>query len=152
METTVPIISLGAAAFWIALAAVLIVGKIHNTRREQLKQETLLRMVERTGQLDEQQVKLLFPPPPPLPPHWFARPERPDGRRVLKVFGTLALSLSVGLGIFFSILQEMGTPAQREDAVLGFAWAALVASIGVGLFIAGRFVRPPSGSPERGES
>ena len=152
VETTVPIISLGAAAFWIALAAVLIVGKIHNTRREQMRQETLLRMVERTGQLDEQQIKLLFPPPPPLPPHWFARPERPDGHRALKVFGTIALSVSVGLGIFFSILQEMGTPAQQEDAVVGFACAALIACLGVGLFLAARYVNPPRGSPERGES
>jgi hypothetical protein len=151
VETTIPVISLGAAAFWIALAAWLIAGQIQRTRREQQRNEALLRMIERTGQLDEQQVKLMFPPPPPLPPHWFARPEPPDGRRMLKVFGTIAISLSVGLAIFFAILREMGTPSQQEYAVVGFAWAALVACVGAGLFIAGRHVRPPPGSAERGE-
>jgi hypothetical protein len=152
VETTIPVISLGAAAFWIALAAWLIAGQIQRTRREQQRNEALLRMIERTGQLDEQQVKLMFPSPPPLPPHWFARPEPPDGRRALKIFGTIAISLSVGLAIFFAILQEMGTLAQQEQAVAGFAWAALVACVGVGLLIASRYVRPPPGSPERGES
>jgi hypothetical protein len=58
-------ISLGAAAFWIALAAVLISGSYFHFRRERLRQETLLKLVERTGQLDEQQVKALFRRRPP---------------------------------------------------------------------------------------
>jgi hypothetical protein len=151
VDTTIPVISLGAAAFWIALAAWLIAGQIQRTRREHQRHETLLRMIERTGKLDEEQIKLICPPPAPLPPHWFARPEPPDGRRALKIFGTIALSLAVGLAVFFAIWQEWGTEAQRADAVVGFAWAALIACLGVGLLIASRFVRPPLGSRERGE-
>jgi hypothetical protein len=137
------VISIGAAAFWIALAAVLISGGYFNFRRERLRQETLLRLVERTGQLDEQQVKALYPPPPPLPAHVWGPPEYPDGRRSLKVFGTVALSIAAGLGIFFLILFNMGTPGMQQNAVWGFGWSALIACFGIGLFVAARFVRPP---------
>jgi hypothetical protein len=138
-------IGLGAAAFWIALAAVLIAGNWFRTRREELKQQTLLRLVERTGQLDEQQVKLLFPPQPsaPLPPHWFAPPNPDAGRQMARIFGTLCLAVAVGLTIFFAIRVEFGTFAQQEDAVSGFGAAALVACVGVGLFITTRFMAKP---------
>ena len=62
---SIPVISLGAAAFWFSLAAVLIAGGYWKKRSEARKHETLLRLVERTGQLHEQQIKLLLPPPPP---------------------------------------------------------------------------------------
>ncbi len=137
------VISIGAAAFWIAVAAVLISGGYFQFRRERLRQETLLRLVERTGQLDEQQIKAVFPPPPPMPAHVWGPPEYPDGRRILKVFGTVALSIAIGLGIFFSILFNMGNLGQQEDAIWGFGWSALLACFGVGLFVAARFVRPP---------
>jgi len=134
----------GAAAFWIALAAVLIGGSYFKTRREAIKQETLLRLIERTGQLDEQQVKALFPPPPPLPPHWFRPPNpTPDGRVPLKVLGTIALAVAVGLVFFFTIFASFGTRWQQDEAVTGFAAATLIACIGIGLFVAARFVRPP---------
>lgn len=133
---------LGAAAFWIALAAVLIAGSYFRTRREALKQQALLQLVDKTGQLDEQQVKMMFPAPPPLPPHWFHRPE-PMGYVALRVFGTILLAAAAGLAIFFWVLLDFGTAPQREAAVLGFAWASLVACIGVGVFAASRFVPPP---------
>jgi len=142
----VPVISLGAAAFWIALAAVLIAGGWFRTRREALKQQTLLRLVERTGQLDEQQVKLLFPSPPPqgpLPPHWFQPPDRDAGRQMARIFGTLCLSVAVGLTILFTILRNFGTPPQQVNAIPGFGAAALVACVGVGLFVATRYMAKP---------
>jgi hypothetical protein len=144
-------ISLGAAAFWLALAAVMIASGWFKLRREAQKQQTLLHLIEKTGQLDEQHVKTLFPPPPPLPPHWFKPPERPSGRAVLRVFGTIVLSIATGLAILFNILHRLGTPVQQEDAVVGFAVASLVACFGVGLFVASRFVRPlPSERGDRG--
>ena len=140
------VIGLGAAAFWIALAAVLIAGGLFKTRREAQKQQTLLRLVERTGQLDEQQVKLLFPPPPPpgpLPPHWFAPPDKDAGRQVARIFGTLCLAVAVGLTILFAILRTFGTAPQQVNAIPGFGAAALVACVGVGLFIAARYMAKP---------
>lgn len=146
---SVPVISLGAAAFWIALAAVMIMGGYFNWKREKTRQETLLRLVERTGQLDEQQVKALFPPAPPAQPHVWTPPEPPDTRRGLKALGTVAFSFAVGLAIFFSILFRMGTPAMKQNAIYGFGWSALIACVGIGIFVASRFVRPPIGERDR---
>ena len=137
------VISIGAAAFWIALAAFLISGSYFHFRREKLRQETLLRLVERTGQIDEQQIKAIFPPPPPMPAHVWGPPEYPDGRRILKVFGTVVLSLGAGLAIFSWVLLEIGEPGLQDNAQLGFAWSALIACFGIGLIVAARFVRPP---------
>lgn len=135
-------ISLGAAAFWLALAAVLIAGNWLKARGEALRQETLLKLIETTGRLDEEQMRLLCPPPP-LPPHWFAPPEPRDGRAALKVLGTIALSIAVGLAMFFTVLLRFGGPEQQERAIVGFACTGLVACVGAGLFVAARFVRPP---------
>jgi hypothetical protein len=137
-------IYLGAAAFWIALAAVLIASSWFKTRREAMKHETLLRLIEKTGQLDEAQVKLLFPPPTPLPPHWFHQPDpTPDGRVPLRVGGTIVLAVAVGLAIFATILLSGGPPNRQEAAITVYAAASLVACIGLGIFVSARFVRPP---------
>jgi hypothetical protein len=149
---SIPVISLGAAAFWIALAAVLIANGINGVRREKLRQETLLKLVEKTGQLDEQTVKTVFPPPPSPAPHVFGPPPRqPDGRRGLKIFGTIVLSIAAGLAIFFTILVEYGPPEMQDptDAVIGYAVTALIACFGIGLFVAARFVRPPADERDR---
>jgi hypothetical protein len=63
------VISIGAAAFWVALAAVLISGGYFQFRRERLRQETLLRIVEKTGQLDETASVARVQPLSPMPAH-----------------------------------------------------------------------------------
>jgi hypothetical protein len=147
---TIPVISLGAAAFWIALAAVLIANGINGVRREKLRQETLLKLVEKTGQIDEQTVKTLFPPPPPQvfgPP-----PRQVDGRRGTKIFGTIVLSIAAGIATLVTILWQYGPPQIQEDPlipVLPYAIAALIACFGIGLFVAARFVRPPADERDR---
>lgn len=151
---TIPVISLGAAAFWIALAAVLVANGINAVRRERLRQETLLKLVEKTGRLDEQTVKTLFPPPPPHVSHAFGPPPRQaDGRRGLKIFGTIVLSIAAGIATLVTILWQFGPPSIQADPlipVVPYAIAALVACFGIGLFVAARFVRPPpdEGDPE----
>ena len=134
-------ISLGAFAFWIALAAVLIAGGWFKTRREQIKQETLLRLVERTGQLDEAQVKLLFPPPPagPWPPPWHKPHDPLETQRGLRGLGVFVLFVAAGLAVFFTILLSAGTASQQEAAVPGFGAASIVAFAGLGLLAASKF-------------
>ena len=143
----IPVITLGAAAFWIALAAVLIANGINGVRRERLRQETLLRLVEKTGRLDEATIKTLFPPPPATPPHAFGPPPRQvDGRRGLKIFGTIVLSIAAGIAALVTILWQFGPPSIQADPlipVVPYAIAALVACFGSGLFVAAGFVRPP---------
>jgi hypothetical protein len=144
---TIPVISLGAAAFWIALAAVLIANGVNRVRREKLRQETLLKLVEKTGRLDEQTIKTLFPAPSPPAPQAFCPPPRqPDARRGVKIFGTIALSIAVGVAVFVTIVWHYGPPAVTADGffpVVPYAVAALIACFGIGLFVAARFVRPP---------
>jgi hypothetical protein len=140
---------LGAAAFWIALAAVLIANGINGVRRERLRQETLLKLVEKTGRLDEHTVKTLFPAPP-VHPHVFSAPPRePDGRRGLKIGGTIVLSVAAGLVLVAGVLLVIGVPATEDPVTLALAWAALCTGVGIGLIVSARFVRPPIDQRDR---
>ena len=125
----------GWAAFWIALAAVIISGRWLKARREAMKYDTIVRLAEKTGRIDEEQFKLLFPPPGPLPPHWFAPPPAGQGRMVLRVFGTILMF--VGAGLVIAILLLAGH--HLEAAVGRLATGLVLAVLGAGLFIAGRF-------------
>jgi hypothetical protein len=142
-------IYLGAAAFWIALAAVLIASSWFKLRREALKQETLLRMIEKTGQLDEAQVKLLFPPPPPSAWSHLQPPSKPpgdgyhDGRIAMKVVGTILLSIAAGLLILFSLAAIFSSGPVPDEAFLAFGVVGLLAALGTGFFIGARFIYPP---------
>ena len=131
----------GWAAFWIALAAVIISGRWLKARREAMKYETVVRLAEKTGRIDEEQFKLLFPPPGPLPAHWFAPPPPGNGRMVLRVFGTILMFVGAGLVVAILIL-SMYYPAVLESSVGRLATGILVAFLGAGLFIAGRFAPP----------
>lgn len=153
METTMPIISLGAAAFWIALAAVLIAGGWHKVRREQLKHETLLKLIEKTGQLDEAQVKLLFPPPPTPPPQhwppaWHKSPDPTATQRGLKGLGAVVISIATGLAVLGAVIGIFGDVAQKEEAVVVFGMAGLIAMVGIGFFFASRFATSPAARDE----
>ena len=130
----------GWAAFWIALAAVIISGRWLKARREAMKYDTIVRLAEKTGRIDEEQFKLLFPPPGPLPPHWFAPPPPGNGRMVLRVFGTILMFTGAGLMLTVVLLQGYFTPGLV--LVRGFATGMVLAFLGAGLFIAGRFAPP----------
>lgn len=146
---SIPVISLGAAAFWIALAAVLIANGINAVRRERMRQETLLKLVEKTGRLDEQTIKMLFPPPAAPPPHAWGRPVQHDARRGLKVGGTIVLSLAAGLVLVAGVLLAIGAAMTADVVTLALAWAALFACLGIGLIVSARFVRPPPDERDR---
>ena len=109
----------GWAAFWIALAAVIISGRWLKARREAMKYDTVVRLAEKTGRIDEEQFKMLFPPPGPLPPHWFAPPPAGQGRMVLRVFGTILMFTGVGVVVSIFLLQGYFTPSMRQAAVGG---------------------------------
>jgi hypothetical protein len=131
--SVVPVVSLAWAAFWIAVAAVIISGRWLTARREALKYDTIVRLAEKTGRIDEEQFKLLFPPPHPLPKHWFAPPEPGQGRMVLRVFGTIAVAVALGLFTVFVV------PGLRNPAIPGLGFAVVLAFFGAGLFVASRF-------------
>ena len=135
------ITNVGSAAFWIMVAAIVIAGDWLRARRETLKHETLRRIVERTGQIDEAQLKALFQPPTP---GWFREPSEGAGYRALRVLGTIVMSVALGLTVFFSILW-LSSPARHDSAIIGFASTSVIAVVGMGLFFASRFMpAPPS--------
>ena len=143
---TIPVISLGAAAFWIALAAVLIAGGWHKVRREQIKQETLLRLIEKTGRLDEELVKAMFPPPPPpspWPPPWHRPPDPTEAKRQMQGFGAVVFAVGVGLAVLATVLKLFGDVPKQEAAITWFGIAGLVVMLGIGLFASSKFAMGP---------
>jgi len=132
----------GWAAFWIALAAVIVSGRWYKARCQALKYDAIVRLAEKTGRIDEEQFKLLFPPPGPLPSHWFAPPPAGQGRMVLRVFGTIVLAVGLGLMTVFLI------PWLQDSSVPGVALAVVLAFFGVGLFVASRFAPSARGDRE----
>jgi len=141
-------VTFGWAAFWIALAAVIISGRWLKARREAMKYDTIVRLAEKTGRIDEEQFKLLFPPPGPLPPHWFAPPPAGQGRMVLRVFGTILMSAGVGLAILSAVLHGLVPEGAAHQASVGALGTAIVlAFLGAGLYIAARFA--PSARSDR---
>ena len=75
---------MAAAAFWIALAIVLVANSWRSARVESLRHETLRRLIEKNGTLDAATLKdLLYPPHPPLPPgHPWAQRRPGEGYRI----------------------------------------------------------------------
>lgn len=134
-------ISLGAAAFWLALAAVLISGGWFKARSEALKHETLRRLVEKTGQVDEAQLRLLFTPPPPPPMACQPPPAPGEGYRALRIVGVIVASLGIGGGLMFWLLDTIEV---LPDALIGVAISSGVVVLGIGFFVSSRFAERPA--------
>ena len=132
---------IGPAAFWIAIAAIIISWGYFRSRREAARHETLRHIVEKTGQVDESLFRALFPPSPDS--LWPPKPApQGTGQRLLKVFGTLVICFAIGLGLFFSVLQFADT-ASAKQVVRGYASASLVLLVGIGLLLGSRFLPKP---------
>jgi hypothetical protein len=123
---------MGAVAFWIALAGVLIAGGWFKTRSEAEKHATLRTIIEKTGTVDEEQLRSLLGSP--------KRPARPgDLFAFLRIVGTIAMCVAVGLIAFFAPLWLKGI---ENDAEVGVAFGAVLGAAGVGFFLASRYVNP----------
>jgi hypothetical protein len=139
-------IGLGAAAFWISIFGFFIAMGWFKQRADERRQETLLRIIERTGQVDEEQMKMLFPPPPahrfdPNNLPWLRPPAPGETRSHLRIAGTIMVSVAFGAG-FFAYMLSLGAETQRGAALVFFGIAGLMACIGVGLFIAALYFPP----------
>ena len=138
---------MGVVAFWLALAAVLIAGGWFKSRTEAQKHETIRRIVEKTGQVDEEKLRELIIGPK----HSFdlaawskARREAHagDGYTVLRVFGTIVMFVAVGMAVCCGILW-VADVGLREQALIGLAIAPIVGALGAGMYLASRFAEPP---------
>jgi hypothetical protein len=132
---------MGVVAFWIAVAAVLVAGGWFKSHSEAQKQETLRKIIEKTGTVDEALLRQLFPKPPAFDPSAWGRRTAPgDAYRALRVLGTIAMCIAVGLILFFTPLWLHGT---EEDAMVGVAIGVVTFATGAGFFLASRFAEPP---------
>lgn len=130
-------------AFWIALAAVLIAGGWVKSRNEAEKHETLRRLIDKGGAVDEAQIRALLYPPPlhAGTPWWVRQRAKGDINRGLRVVGTIAMCLAIGLIVFFTPLWFRGI---EEDAIIGVGFGAVIFALGAGFFIASRFTEKPA--------
>lgn len=139
------------AAFWIFLAAVIVGGGWISARKEAEKHQTLRRLLDQGGALDEQQTRELlrsFERPPawqPGMPVW----SPPNYRRQCVVTGTILISVGVALMTFFGLFcllflnfgPGMDTPegvGGRVGILVGAAIGASVVVLGAGIRLTGR--------------
>jgi len=135
---------LGALGFWIFIAAIIVAGIWQKSRREAEKHETLRRIVEKTGTIDEEKLKDLFTAPPP-------DESKPGyGYRVARVMGTIVLFFGAGIATFASIAAGLGKLFEvsemfhdRGGWIAAFAISAAVSILGLGIFLSSRFCEPP---------
>jgi hypothetical protein len=132
---------MGVVAFWIALAAVLIAGGWAKSYTDAQKHETLRKLIEKAGTVDEAQIRALFYPPMPAGAPWWIRPRTKGGAyRGLRVVGAIGISLAIGLIAFFAPLSRMDG---EDDAIVGVGFGVVILALGIGFFIAARFTEKP---------
>ena len=124
---------MGVVAFWVAVAAVLVAGGWFKMRSEAEKHATLRTIIERTGTVDEEQLRSLLGAPARPP----ARPG--DLFAFLRIVGTIAICVAIGLIAFFTPLWLKGI---ENDAEVGVGFGAVLGAAGVGFFLASRYVDP----------
>jgi len=127
----------GALGFWIFIGAIVVAGIWEKSRREAERHETLRRIVEKTGEIDEAKLKELFSTEP-------AEQSKPGGGyRALRITGTIIMFLGAGLALVFATL---GLVMGEREAFGALAIAACTTLVGWGVFYSSRFAEPPPGS------
>jgi hypothetical protein len=129
---------LSALGFWIFIAAIIVASTWASSRRKAEEHETLRRIVEKTGEIDEARLKELFKEDP-----------SEDGApgyayRGLRIGGTIVMFLGAGVATFFLIPTLIGHPIDWWYG--GMSVAAGITMLGLGLFYSSRFATPPPGT------
>jgi hypothetical protein len=142
--------NIGAAAFWIFLAAIIVAGIWRKKHSESVRHETARFIIEKNQKLDEAQLKELLNPTPLPPPEWLTHKVKVGtGYRILRVSGTILMFMA--LGLFLVACWRGMILGIDEKSVLGIATGIpLVAMLGAGLFVASRYVQPPSPDGTKG--
>lgn len=136
-------LDLGALGFWIFVAVVVVALIWRGARDKAEKHETLRRIVEKTGRIDEEKLKELFAKPPSVE-------QKPgSGYRALRIGGTIVMFLGAGVITFFGFVVGLfvllgKTLPEVENIAPLFAVGIVIAFVGYGLFFASRFAEPPA--------
>src|SRR5689334_9791264 len=135
-EDTMHSMDFGTFGFWLFIAALVVAGYWKETRQEAEKHETLRRMMEKTGSVDEAKLKELFS----SAVEQKSRPAR--GYRALRITGTIVIVVAAAMAIFvLPIGTIFDTEASRAHAAL--AVAVGIALVGAGIFFSCRFAELP---------
>ena len=131
---------MGAAAFWIFLAVVVIMVSWKKNKKESLRHETIRFLVEKNQNLDNAQLSELLNPKPVPPPEWLVH-KPGSGYKVLRVTGSIFISLAIGLAIATAWCAFWFPMDNKNILGLGVA-VPLIAMTGIGLYFSARFVTP----------
>ena len=132
----------GAATFWLFIAAAAVAGSWEKARRNAEKHETMRRIIEKTGTVDEAKLKELFNA---RGTDW-AGGAPGDAYRALRIVGVIIMGAAAGVAVLFFGLGH-GDVISRAASAIGMSVAGGVAMLGLGFFFSSRFAQPP---PDRG--
>lgn len=135
--------------FWLFIGAIVVAGIWSDARKKSDEHETLRRIVEKTGTIDEANLKRLF-----SQDGYLAEPGQ--AYRGLRICGTIVMFLGAGIATFALVLMLLGKLfgvavllGSMHKGLPVIAVAAAVAVLGLGLFLSSRFATPPPAvSPE----
>lgn len=133
---------MAVAAFWLALAAVLIANRWKARHVEAERHATIRLIIEKDPHVDLAKIKdLLYPPPPPFvcPPN-LAKPddEAEEIYGLMRMWGTILMIAAIGLG---SLIIGIGLAQGLRNAIpFGAGATVFCFLVGVGLFFSARFV------------
>ena len=130
---------LGALGFWLFIAALVVAGYWKDARQEAERHETLRRMIEKNGSVDEATLQKLFSSAKE------GNTESGGRYRTLRIVGTIIVFIGAGLAIFFLTLGTI-FEHERAHAMAALGVAAGVALLGVGVFVSSRFAEQPTSS------
>ena len=133
-----------ALGFWIFIAVIVAAGIWKDTKQKADKHETLRRILEKTGTLDEEKMQELFSAAPSG--DW----KPGSGYRALRIWGTIVMFIGAGvftfftlvLGLFFLLGKTSELPELENFAPL-FVLGIAITIAGYGLFFSSRFAEPP---------
>jgi hypothetical protein len=139
------IMDIGALGLWIFFASIIVASTWAKSRREAEKHETLRRIVEKTGQIDEAKLKELFKEEAPQ----VSKPG--GGYRWARVIGAIVLSIGAAIATGILIVAGLGKVfgearmfADITWLIVGPAIASGIAMLGLGIFFSSRFCEPPT--------
>lgn len=134
-------LDIGGAAFWIFIAVVVWASTWEKARRNAEKHETLRRIIEKTGTIDEAKLKELFAPPP-VSESWKSPPG--GGYRALRIIGTIVIGIGAALAILAVLIGQFGSVAQQRDSTIALFMGFALAFVGLAIFLSSRYAaRPP---------
>jgi hypothetical protein len=130
---------MAVAAFWLALAAVLIANRWRARHVEAERHATIRLLIEKEPHADLAKIKELLYPPPPA---WAWPPQPKDDpvklHGLMRMWGAILMIGSIGLG---GLIMGMGLAKGASNVVpFGAGVTLFCLLVGAGLFFAARFV------------